>query len=110
VNVVESFLPLTDDEELALWTQLREEGVWHMEATEVPWGELTWADRMMDRGAARGKREALVRVLSRRFGDLPPSLVDLIETIEVRALDDLLDRAVTAANLEEFGKGLPYER
>ena len=99
VNVVESFLPLSAEEEEALWAQLRSEGVTQMATTEIPWGEPTWADRV----ELRRTREVLLRQLRLRFGEVPDALVARIEQADPETLDEMLDRVVTAASLDEFG-------
>ena len=73
-----------------------------MTTTDIPWGELTWADQMIE----RGKREALLRQLRLRFGEVPASLVSRIEEVEGPTLDELIDRVVTVASLDEFAQKL----
>src|SRR5262249_29084130 len=75
VNVVESFLPLSAEEEAALWARLRAEGVLQMVTTDLPWGELTWADRL----ELRGERKLLLRLIRAHFGALPAALEERIE-------------------------------
>jgi hypothetical protein len=55
-------------------------------------------------GLALGRQLTLLRLLRRRFGDMPPeSEKRLREITDPAALDDLTDRFLTAASLEELG-------
>ena len=58
-------------------------------------------------GVLQGKRETLVRLLTRKFGPLPPELETRVDTIaSVEELDALLDRVLVAGSLDEMG--LPH--
>jgi hypothetical protein len=98
VNTVQSFLPLDPAEEAALWEQLRAEGVFDMAMTEVPWGELTWADRMM----LRGERTILLRQIRARFGAVPSALEERIEQADADTLAQLADQILTAASADDL--------
>ena len=79
----------------------------------------TMADVLMERGRTEGERkgrtegrteaaietrqQTLVRLLRRRFGDVPASAVSAVEaTTDVERLDTWLDRLVTASTLDEL--------
>jgi hypothetical protein len=74
----------------------------------------TGAEALMERGAQQGaqkaglvtRRQTLVRLLRRRFGDIPSEVVRVVEaTDDVDQLDNWLDRFATAQTLEELGIG-----
>lgn len=70
----------------------------------------TIAEALMEEGEWKAERrtrqQTLLRLLGRRFGDLPPDLVRIIEsTQEIEQLDEWLDRFVTATRLEDLGIG-----
>ena len=94
VHVVESFLPLRPDEESMLW----QEGVLEMATTDLPWGELTWADRVR----LDTKRQVLARLLRRRFGDVPEALSVQIGAADTPAVEAMFDRAVMVSTVEEM--------
>ncbi|MCY2988122.1 MAG: hypothetical protein NTY19_09705 [Planctomycetota bacterium] len=69
------------------------------------------ADVLTERGERKGRTEAavetrqqtLVRLLSRRFGNIPRGVARAVEsTTDVARLDDWLDRLVTADTLDEL--------
>ena len=98
VNVVESFLPLGPEEESMLWHQLHQEGVLEMEATEISWWELSWADRMM----LRGQRDIVRRQMRLRFGTLPPALDQRIDEADGDLLARLAERVITASSIDDL--------
>ena len=98
VHIVESFLPLRPEEESMLWQQLRQEGVLEMAITDLPWGELTWADRVR----LDTEREVLARLLRIRFGDVPEALSVQIEAADTPTVEAMLDRAVIVSTVEEM--------
>ena len=58
----------------------------------------------LHQGVARGKRESLLRLMTRKFGLLPVSIVNRINIMEdSMELDTLLDRVLDAATLTEMG-------
>lgn len=66
------------------------------------------ADVLMERGeqraAVRTRQQTLIRLLRRRFGDVPRGIVRAVEsTTDVAQLDDWLDRLVVADTLDELG-------
>jgi len=55
-------------------------------------------------GILQGRREALIRLLNRRFGELPQAMIRTIEnTPDVATLDQWLDSVVTADQLSDIG-------
>ena len=98
VTIVECFLPLRPEEESMLWQQLRQEGVLEMATTDLPWGELTWADRVR----LDAEREMLARLLRRRFGDVPEALSLQIGAADTPAVEAMFDRAVMVSTVEEM--------
>jgi len=54
------------------------------------------------RGEVKGKREALQRILRRRFGALPETVERRIDAATTEQLDDLLDRAAVVEDLTAF--------
>ncbi len=69
--------------------------------------ELTWAEKLMEKGRAvgviDGKREALLRQLAAKFGPLSEVATARVEAIEsLDELDGLLERVLTAASLEDM--------
>jgi hypothetical protein len=94
VNLVATYLPLTDEERDALRVQLEREGDVTMEATE-----LTWADRI----SLRARREYVRRAIQLRFGRVSPEVDALVEATETEeGLTALFDRAVVAQNEDEL--------
>jgi hypothetical protein len=55
--------------------------------------------RGRDLGRAEGKAETLLRLLQRRFGDVPQAARDRIANADVASLDRWLDRVIDAADL-----------
>ncbi|HEU4752960.1 MAG TPA: hypothetical protein VFU47_07610, partial [Armatimonadota bacterium] len=66
-----------------------------------------WIAEGEARGEARGElrkaRETALRVLRRRFREIPPSAVELVENMDAQACDDLVLRAMEASSLGELG-------
>jgi hypothetical protein len=61
-------------------------------------------ERGREEGIAQAKRETLLRLLRRKFGDLPADISSRIEGLSDTAeLDRLFDRIIDAASLQEFG-------
>ena len=91
--------------------------------------EMTWADRMaaqymqqytqqglekglekgLERGLAKGAerfRNALLRQLGKRFGEVSPTLRERVEAIEsLDELEGLADRILEVKSIEELGLG-----
>ena len=68
----------------------------------------TIADELEERGAIRNRQQTLIRLLKRRFGDVPDGLSSTIRaTNDPERLDAWLDQVVTAETLEEIGIEVP---
>jgi hypothetical protein len=67
--------------------------------------ELTWADKLMEKGVIEGKRETLLRLLSAKFGALPKEVTARTGAMSNAELDSVLDRLLTATTLDELGLG-----
>ncbi len=66
----------------------------------------TIADELKEEGGIAKSKQTLIRLMKRRFGEIPPSIVATIETThDVRQLDDWLDQVVTAESLDDFDCG-----
>jgi hypothetical protein len=60
-------------------------------------------ERGFEQGLATGKRDDVLKVLTTRFGAVPPGLSEQLQQMnDVERLDALLDAALTAQSLEEF--------
>ena len=112
VNVIETFFELSKED--AEEYQRLLSGKEYRAVQEV---ELTWADRLMEKGREKGreegrekgvlegKRETLLRQLTTRFGKLPPETAAKVEPLSAADLDSLLDRVLNAGTLNELGLG-----
>ena len=119
-NCVETYLKLTG-RDAAEYLLLRS-----TQATpEVEAMEMTWADRMaaqymqqytqqglekgLERGLAKGAerfRNALLRQLGKRFGEVSPTLRERVQAIEsLDELEGLADRILEVKSIEELGLG-----
>ena len=59
------------------------------------------------KGKVQGEKLMLIRLLSRKFGDLPSSLLKELEELSIpEQLEQLLDAAVDSTTLEDFRKKL----
>jgi hypothetical protein len=72
----------------------------------------TIADELKEEGAKEGaikkSQQTLIRLLKRRFGDVPDDLSSAIRaTSDPEQLDTWLDEVVTAETLEEVGIEVP---
>ena len=84
--------------------------------------EVTWADEIAEEarkeglekglekgrqaGLMAGKREALLRQLTTKFGPLPEKITSRVQTLDsLDELDVYLDRVLTAKSLEDMGLG-----
>lgn len=109
VNVIETFFALSDEdaEEYRRLVSRKEYGA----VQEV---ELTWADRLMEKGREEGRekgreeglvegmRRMLLSQLTAKFGDLPDEVRERVLSLSGGALESVLDRVLTAARLEEL--------
>jgi len=90
VNLIATYLPLSNDERDALQVQLEQQGDTTLEATE-----LTWADHLVLQGREEGReegrealREAILRLARARFGSVSPALEQAVQ--EMTRENDLL--------------------
>ncbi len=108
VNVIETFFELTGEE--AEEYRRIVSGKEYRAVQEV---ELTWADKLMEKGREEGREEGVVegsrrmllRLLTAKFGELPQESKARIEALSAADLDSLLDRVLTAGTLNELGLG-----
>lgn len=57
-----------------------------------------------ERGIIKGKRDALLKLLRCKFGDLPKAVVARVQTIDTEvALDVLVERTFRATTLGDMG-------
>src|SRR5919201_2327865 len=97
VNLVATYLPLTDEEREALRVQLSQEGDVTMDATE-----LTWADQIDLRSSLRTRREDIKRLIQFKFGRVSPEVDARVEATETAdGLTALFDRTLVAQNEDE---------
>jgi len=57
------------------------------------------------KGLRRGQTEALLRILTSRFGPLPQHVPIRIETMRLEAITAMFDRVLTAESLADLGLG-----
>ena len=116
VNVIETFFELSgeDAEEYRRLVSGKE----YRAVQEV---ELTWADRLMEKGreegrekgreegrevgVLEGKRKTLSRLLTAKFGELSDETKARVEVMSSTDLDRVLDRVLTATTLDELELG-----
>jgi len=99
VNVIETYFPLAGAE-LERFEQL----VSRKEYRNVQEDELTWADRIHEKGVIEGKRESLLTLLTEKFGSLPAERISFLQNIvSGTELDSYLKKAATSTSLEEVG-------
>jgi len=68
----------------------------------------TIADMLKDEGRIEMGQQTLIRLLERRFGDVPDELLSTIRaTNDPEQLDEWLDRFATAETLDEVGIEVP---
>jgi hypothetical protein len=112
VNVIETYFELSgeDAERYRLLVSRKE----YRAVQEV---ELTWADKLMEKGREKGreegrevgviegKRETILRLLATKFGDLPRDIAAKAEAMSAAELDSVVDRLLTATTLDELELG-----
>jgi hypothetical protein len=60
-----------------------------------------------ERGIIKGKRDALLKLLRFKFGDLPEAVAAKVQAIDTEAaLDELFERVLGADTLDDTGLGL----
>jgi hypothetical protein len=60
-----------------------------------------FAKRYIGLGRAEGRAELLARLLTRRFGPLPPEVAERLATATIDELDAIGERLLSAPSLEE---------
>ena len=91
-------------------TTIREErtemGKTFVEELEARGWEKGWEEGQKEGeqgGLAKGKRDDIIRILRHRFGDVPPAIVERVESLEdIARLDELIDQALDAERPEEL--------
>lgn len=72
--------------------------------------ETTWVDEALAQGLEQGRKaaleKALHRLLTRKFGELPPALSTTLQAQPFPVLDRLFDEALDAESLVEFSAKL----
>ena len=58
-------------------------------------------DEGRDEGRQAGQRAIVLRLLTKRFGPLPPAALERIEQADTSTLEDWADRLLTADSLDE---------
>jgi hypothetical protein len=101
-DFVDAYLPLTGDEE----KEYKMLGEGKLKEERAMW--MTWSERLRAEGAREGERRALqsavVRLLEKRFGSVPPKARQKVESMKsVARLNGLLDQVLTASSLNELG-------
>lgn len=100
-DFVDAYLPLTPDQEKEY--KMTEAG--KPQEGNAVW--MTWSERLLAEGERRALKEALLRLLEKRFGPVPRKALKKVESLKsVPRLHDLVERVVTASSLEELG--LPH--
>jgi predicted transposase YdaD len=72
---------------------------------ESPWYQeiLTEGEeRGLQQGLQQGGRQQLIRVLRRRFGEIPQEVEARLESESVEQLETLMDSAIAVSSLDEF--------
>lgn len=68
---------------------------------ESPWYQEI-EQRGIQQGVQQGARQQLIRVLRRRFGEIPHEVEVRLEGESVEELENLMDSAIAVSSLEEF--------
>ena len=108
VDVIETYFVLTGEDAQRYRRLLKRK-----EFRAVQEVELTWADKLVEKGreegreegVVEGKRKTLLRLLASKFGGLPRKVRSRAETLSEPELDSALDRLLTAATLDELKLG-----
>jgi len=77
----------------------RADGMAEGEARGIEMGEARGIEMGRAEGMAEGRRQALTRLLDRRFGPLPGNVTRRIADADTERLDRWLDRALDADGL-----------
>lgn len=65
-------------------------------------GMMALSQAFLEEGELKGKREALRRILHKRFGGVPETVEQRIDTADSTQLDGLIDRAVIVESLNDL--------
>ena len=101
INLLHTYLPLTDDEQQTVRVQLQQQGDTTVEAIE-----LTWADRLVEQGFEQGREEereglrrAILQSAQTRFGQVSPALEQAVQGMKDQdALLAFFSRTLTATD------------
>jgi hypothetical protein len=66
---------------------------------------LTYGQRMELEITAKAQRQFLLRLLTRRFGSLPATVIERVQQAGAHDLEDWVDRILDAASLEDVFAG-----
>lgn len=102
IDLIETYFPLSDTQ-----NERYQRLVSRKEYRKVRDVELTWAEKLMEKGRAvgviDGKREALLHLLAAKFGALSEVTTACVEANEsVDELDGLLEHVLTATSLDDM--------
>ena len=106
IDLIETYFPLSDRQR-----ERYQRLVSRKEHRKVQDVELTWAEKLMEKGREeglevgllKGKRETLLRQLAAKFGTVSEVATARVEAIEsLDELDGLLERVLTATSLEDM--------
>jgi hypothetical protein len=79
------------------------------EAMKLTWGERMAAEyeqRGLEKGRKEGTRQALLRLLGKRFGEVSPAVRKRVEAISsIEELGGLVDRTLEVRSIDELGLG-----
>jgi predicted transposase YdaD len=116
VNVIETYFELSG-EVAERYRRL----VARKEYRAVQEVELTWADRLMEKGREKGREEGreagreagvvegmrrtLLRQLTAKFGELSDKVTERVRSMSEVELESILDRVLNAATLDELDLG-----
>ncbi len=119
VNVVETYFELDIEETERFRQFLSTKGYWEVEKMEV-----TWADKMMEKGRVEGReqgreegreqglkagviegrRETLLHLLTAKFGSVSEETSARVQALDsVSELDTYLERVLTAESIDDMG-------
>jgi hypothetical protein len=100
VNVIETYFQLSG-EDAERYRRL----VSRKEYRAVQEVELTWADKLIEKGREQGMRKTLLRQLTAKFGELSDKCDERVRSMSEVELESVLDRVLTAATLDELDLG-----
>ena len=107
LDLIRTYFELEPDEEDSFHRLLSRPE--YREAYEM---ELTWSEKMMEKGREQGrlsgliegKRETLKHQLTKKFGTIPEKTMARIEALDsLEELDTYLERVLAAETLEDMG-------